>query len=71
MTQLLYPWRKNLQYPLNRRLDGFQGQPGYFEKEISLAPAGIQTLDHPVRSLATTATRTAVLLCKQILSSYV
>jgi hypothetical protein len=36
MPQLLYPWSKSLQYPLDRRLDGPQSQSGCGGKEENI-----------------------------------
>ena len=43
VPQLLHP-RKELQYPLNRRLSGFQSKPGHFRAGKSLMPVwGFET----------------------------
>jgi hypothetical protein len=46
----LYSQGKNIQYPLNKRLDGHQSLSG--EKKKSLAPARNETPENPVHSLA-------------------
>jgi len=43
--QLFYPWEKNSQYPLDRRLCGPQSQFGMqWQREKIPAPAGNQNL---------------------------
>jgi hypothetical protein len=40
---LLYPWMKNLQYALNRKLGGPQSKYGHFGEEKNLlVPPGIE-----------------------------
>jgi hypothetical protein len=52
----LSPW-ENLQYPLNRSLNGLQSQSGSFWiSEKSLINARIQILDHQACSLITILT---------------